>query len=630
MVHTCVERLKTDREVLNRTGYAFGLGNVIKVLGSLDVRKYLRGTVGVLQALAGDTTLLVQAWSLHALALTAQAAGSDFMPFFPATLKLVQQLVLNSSSGSIVHCAGRLLGALVEVLGPELAADTASRDTIFSLCRELDKYDDGFVLLTALQCFQQLIMFIPNYIDIPVFVPRLQTVLESPHIQVRTAAAACLRQLAQRQPDLVSKYGVGLEDLLFKLLDTGTADMYTPVGLQADLQHATHSLLQARASLEPSKWLLLCNTVLSGPVDTGGSSVVGAEESALKGGGARKGNRGEDEDEEGGGEESEEKEGAANRSFVMGVSERKVVSTRWQTKVFAVECVRKIMVVCAAAGTTGPNGHFHVLSKNEKNADEDGSRDWLITKLGELIRTSFICATSTIDQLRGVGLDALHDVIARFSSSMDTEMGGSHRILEQYQAQVTAALRPAFSADSPPDVTATACRVCAAWITSGVNREAADLRRVQGLLVTRLAGVVGPPDAAYNERATTNLHLALLNSWANIFIMSRDGGPDFQYLEQVIAPHIEVVTRHLFSALNDFALISLSSEYRNQIPEVGSFYYRGTRSAVLPYYERSFPSLIHAAGLTLAGRGSKAVSEPHFYLLLGLCTRALCGRLVTS
>lgn len=44
--------------------------------------------------------------------------------------------------------------------------------------------------------------------------------------------------------------------------------------------------------------------------------------------------------------------------------------------------------------------------------------------------------------------------------------------------QVGAALRPAFTTDTPSDVTAAACQVCSTWIGSGVAQDLNDLRRV--------------------------------------------------------------------------------------------------------------------------------------------------------
>lgn len=51
-------------------------------------------------------------------------------------------------------------------------------------------------------------------------------------------------------------------------------------------------------------------------------------------------------------------------------------------------------------------------------------------------------------------------------------------ILEQFQAQVGAALRPAFETHTPSHVTAAACQVCSTWIGSAVARDLNDLRRV--------------------------------------------------------------------------------------------------------------------------------------------------------
>lgn len=53
-----------------------------------------------------------------------------------------------------------------------------------------------------------------------------------------------------------------------------------------------------------------------------------------------------------------------------------------------------------------------------------------------------------------------------------------HLLLEQFQAQVGAALRPAFEPETPSSVTAVACEVCSTWIGSGVARDLNDLRRV--------------------------------------------------------------------------------------------------------------------------------------------------------
>ena len=75
-----------------------------------------------------------------------------------------------------------------------------------------------------------------------------------------------------------------------------------------------------------------------------------------------------------------------------------------------------------------------------------------------LVRATFIASTSYSDQLRREGLSALQMIIHVFCGTLDPDYD-NHALLEQYQAQVGAALRPAFEDDTPPDVTSMACQV---------------------------------------------------------------------------------------------------------------------------------------------------------------------------
>lgn len=55
-------------------------------------------------------------------------------------------------------------------------------------------------------------------------------------------------------------------------------------------------------------------------------------------------------------------------------------------------------------------------------------------------------------------LSCPQEIITKFCRVPEPEFPG-HVILEQYQAQVGAALRPAFAPETAPDVTAAACEV---------------------------------------------------------------------------------------------------------------------------------------------------------------------------
>ena len=64
-----------------------------------------------------------------------------------------------------------------------------------------------------------------------------------------------------------------------------------------------------------------------------------------------------------------------------------------------------------------------------------GRADYLVLHLSDLVRMSFMGATSENNNLRLAGLACLEDVINRFSTVPEPEFPG-HVILEQFQAQV--------------------------------------------------------------------------------------------------------------------------------------------------------------------------------------------------
>jgi len=159
---------------------------------------------------------------------------------------------------------------------------------------------------------------------------------------------------------------------------------------------------------------------------------------------------------------------------------------------------------------------------------------------------AFMAATSDCDPLRLEGLKTLQEIIDKFAKVPEPEFPG-HLLLEQFQAQVSfflihlsicfleicltviildinfkvgAALRPAFSAETPSHVTAAACEACSAWIGSGVARDLNDLRRVHQLLVSSLEklreGNTRPQ--LYNESLSTLERLAILKAWAEVYL----------------------------------------------------------------------------------------------------------------
>ena len=59
-------------------------------------------------------------------------------------------------------------------------------------------------------------------------------------------------------------------------------------------------------------------------------------------------------------------------------------------------------------------------------------------------------------------------------------------LLEQYQAQISSALTPAFSSDSSPDLASAAVEVCATFIATGLVKDVDRMGRILKLLVAAL------------------------------------------------------------------------------------------------------------------------------------------------
>lgn len=95
--------------------------------------------------------------------------------------------------------------------------------------------------------------------------------------------------------------------------------------------------------------------------------------------------------------------------------------------------------------------------------------------------------------------------------------------------QVGAAVRPAFSTDTPSHVTAAACEVCSTWLGSGVARDLNDLRRVHQLLVISLSKLHSKTTSTelYNESMATLEKLSILKAWAEVYIVAMTGKVSF-------------------------------------------------------------------------------------------------------
>uniref|UniRef100_H2Z3V0 HEAT repeat-containing protein 5B n=1 Tax=Ciona savignyi TaxID=51511 RepID=H2Z3V0_CIOSA len=587
----CFEKLKTARDVISRTGHSFALGCLHRYVGGMGSSQHLRMSVGILLALSQDSNSPeVQVWALHALSLIIDAFGPMFRSFVEPALQVVLTLFLQVAPHHIqVHrCLGRCLSALITTIGPEMQVTSASisgiRSSCLTSCAIMSHHSDAQVQAESVGCLQQLHMFAPRHVEVASLVPRLCRYLSSWHLVLRRASVSCLRQLAQKEalevcqlassdPKLEdhSKKGVvitdsGLEGALFSLLDREMNSQ-----LSSDIRDTINHILQDLALNHLTFWLTLCKSVLAA---SSALSKIEHEQQETT-------------------DDKDDKDDNDEDTFTGNKEQKKnVLQPRWPTRVFAIDIVRRLISMCHSSSDPA---HFDLeIARNI--ARKETKRDYLVLHLSDLVRMSFMASTDNSVQLKMAGLEALQDVIKYFKEVPEPEFQGSV-ILEQYQANVGAALRPAFSSsETSAEIIVRACEVCSAWVTSLVVRDLSDLKRVTSLLVSSLDMVstndVNPSsESKHSETASTMIKLAVLNAWAKvryylsytqnpttpqIYIAAMHPDPSIdptQVVEQnmltLVQPHLQVLAEHWLAVVKDQAILRLPPEFHSHLPEQG-------------------------------------------------------------
>ncbi|CAF2782997.1 unnamed protein product [Rotaria sp. Silwood2] len=605
----CFDRLKEFRDVPSRTGYSLALGCLHRYVGGMSTGQYLNLSISILLALAQDQTAsIVQVWALHALALIADCGGQMFRSYVEPSLALILHLLLSipPSQSDVFQCCGRLLGALIITIGPELQTNTNYISILRSSCLTasslLQMHIEPIVQAEAIQALQQLHLFAPRHVNLSNLVPELIKALKCRDLSLRRACVSCLRQLSQREAKEVSEHAklfmkdkaqdltIGLsefrslEELLFSMLDTET-----DTKLCSNVQDTLVYMLQALGANNLTHWLQLCKDVLAATTETSGMGTSSETDhhhqqqqqqtsgSTTTSSYSKTSSRlTADDDEDSFGLHDDDNDYAdtggdeqLQTSNNQNTIRRATSSAKWPTKVFAADCVQKLINYCEQ--TSLANLHFDYISAKERLRTYP-NEDYLVIHLNTLITFSFMSCTSTSDQLRLSGLSLLKQVILKFAHIQeDIDLPG-HVILEQYQAQVGAALRPAFSQDTSSHVTAQACDVCSTWISSGVAHDLNDLRRVHQLLVSSLQKFTSiqqhknDTSMIYSENALTIENLAVLRAWADVYNVAtirqneEKNNPNSNLLI-LVQPELNVLIHHWLAALSDYAFLILPNEF---------------------------------------------------------------------
>ncbi|KAF9293013.1 hypothetical protein BGZ88_005891 [Linnemannia elongata] len=603
-----MDQVVANRDPDARAGYALALGNVFSHLGGMMAGGHLRSIVEYLTSLSRDPHPIVHKWSLHSLALTISSAGLMFSPYVSSTLTNVATVYLAEShelagAGSIAtaniamaselsvyHELGRIIYGLIGILGPELQSSAKVRELCVGLVEELRNEDDEFVIVQGIRCTQHLIMFAPLLVDMSTLVPFLQARLRrSTGLSLKKAAMTCMYQLVQRDVKSVFQHSMGgLDDQFFKLLDTDPT-------LQ-DVKDVVRSWITQTALEQPSQWIDICRKVLSRTaidegVETNSNAAAGGSSSSVPEVSQPKGDDGgfgddfDDDDNDNmfndiskptkkassglppsdstsSGAASGAQSPVPDSGLSVVVPERPIKAApalppRWRTRIFALECIRQVIDVVS---TSGIADHFDLAVARRKK--RNFGADFLVLKVADLIKMTVYAASTPIQEIRMEGLLLLRQTIEKFKETADPEVPDSV-LLEQYQAQIGAALTPAFTAESTPEVVSLGVKVCAVYVGSGIIQEVDRFGRVLKLLIgalekckedKRLTAVGDVTDLT--PHASQMIKWAVLNAWAELQVASVHRN----YLVAVLRPNLEELCKLWANALEEYARSRIESE----------------------------------------------------------------------
>ena len=135
--------------------------------------------------------------------------------------------------------------------------------------------------------------------------------------------------------------------------------------------------------------------------------------------------------------------------------------------------------------------------------------------------------------------------------------------MEQYQAQISSALTPAFASDSSPELAATAVNVCATFIATGIVTDVDRMGRILRLLVAAVESFSDEAETSaigdlkgLSSNAQVMVRMAVFSAWAELQVASAEQ----KYLKDVVEPQIAKLTPLWLSSLREYARLKFQPD----------------------------------------------------------------------
>ena len=579
-----VDTIVINREPSARAGCAMALGCIQTKVGGMAAGYHLKTILGIIMSLCNDPHPTVHFWALEAFARASDAAGLSFSTYVSSTLGMLAQLYAsdnhNAETASAISMSlelelsttaaiARCVDSLINVLGPDLQESTKSRELIFTLVGQFQNEEDLQVQRASLSCLEHLSLYAPGYMDFEHYVKLLQKYMNSDHPVLRDVAVDGLYNLMKRNSeDVIRAANKGFEDQLWLVLDTvpthdGVRNIIRNWMRQTCLQDAPSWLQRFQDVLKMTRTKAVETTKVAktkntGTIDLRDEEVAGF---AAAGGGAKDG-----------------KDAAAGSD---------TEPLRWQVTTFAMTCLNDIFILTAKDVAT--NG-------------ESPAQAALQNKVADVVRMAFSASTSGVLEQRIWGLKIIGDVLKMFGKTPDPDFEEA-MLLEQYQAQISSALTPAFAADSSPELASEAVNVCATFIATGIVTDVDRMGRILKTLVSALENFVAESENAgigelkgLSSNAQVMVKMAVFAAWAELQVASSEQ----KYLLEVLRPHIGTLTPLWLESLREFARLRFEPDISMTLGppslsgSLDTIYAALNRETLLKFYQDSWLKLVDA------------------------------------
>ncbi|KAH7905717.1 armadillo-type protein [Hygrophoropsis aurantiaca] len=626
-----VDHVVSNRDPQGRAGCALAFGAIYSHVGGLAAGPLLKTTVNILMSLANDPHPLVHFWSLSALTQVIDSANLAFTPFISGVLGMLLKLYMSEpheTEGGTLNNANisgdiqaypvvcRIIDAIITVLGPDIQDSSKTRTIVLDLVHEFSLEDQEDISVETIKCIHHLLMFSPEHVHIPEFVEHFRGHLASSRRRLKVASIDALYQLIQRDALAMSRLGGDrLVEDLFGMLD-GDPSVH-------GIRNVISSWLQQTAIHNPSAWIDLCQRIMLRT--TASQQVVNIANNLA--------------DDEG------QSLSASIPSSTASHAKLSNTTSRWRTQLFALHCLHDI---CNIVAQSNRREHLDMLFARHHGFAVHGL---LVSRVPDLIKMAFTASTAYVTEIRLEGLMVLRDILQIFSTAPDPDYPDA-LLLEQHQAPITAALTPAFSADSTPEILASAIDACAVFVSCGVVRDIGRMGRILKHLTTALeetndvAQINAGMYANLSPNAAGMLRMAILSAWAQLEVASAEQS----YLINVIKPYRSLLSTQWIASLRDYAVIRADSESIQDASAItlDPSYASLGKVVLLPYYLNSWPIIMQAIAnamertdlhiiAAMLGQEVDSVSSsdvsllareeaaPLFFVVFGLVYEALAG-----